>query len=802
MWIKISSFILRKKYYILAILLALTLFFAYHARHVEMSYEYTSLLPKEDSAYTDYTNFVKVFGEEGNLIIIGLQDSTFFSIDRFQKWRILCNELKSIEGVENLLSISNSYNLLKDTIQKKFVIEPIFPEKLTSQSELDSLSKVFYNLPFYKNILYNDASHTYGLVITVNKDKMHTLERESMVKSINRIANQFEKENKVKLHYSGLPYIRVMTSFKIKKEIFLFSFLAIVICVIFLFIFFRSLKAVIIPISIVLIQVVWAMGMMSLFGFKITILTGMMPAIIIIIGIENSIYMLNKYNFEFSQYGNKIKALQRVIIRIGTATFMTNLTAAAGFGTSIMTKSKMLIQFGIITSTNIICLFLLSLVLIPIIYSFVDPPKPKHLKYLESRSMTRIIDRLILITKYNRKTVYKVTIGLVILGFVGASFIKTSGYMVDDLPKSDPIYKDLKFFEQNFHGLMPLEIMVDTKKPNGVVQISTFQKMDQLEKKLSEYPELSPPLSLLNLLKFAKQAYYNGDPAYYALPSNMEKNFILAYASKGKGQEDLLHSFWDSTRQVTRISLRAKDVGTKKMNILYTKIKNDIDSIFSPQDYHVVASGSSITTFKGTQYLFHNLFTSVGLAIFFISMFMALMFTSPKMVLISLIPNLIPLVLTAAVMGIVGIPIKASTILVFSVAFGISVDSTIQFLTKYRFELKVTGWDIRRSVILALRETGVGMIYTAAVLFFGFGVFSLSTFGGTEAMGILVSFTLLVAITSNLILLPSLLSGLVKLTEKESFETPLIPLEDENDEIKKLDEMNSGEDNHIPSDHV
>jgi predicted RND superfamily exporter protein len=626
---------------------------------------------------------------------------------------------------------------------------------------------------------------------------MHTREREAMVKSIDRIATQFEKDNKVKLHYSGLPYIRVMTSFKIKKEIFLFSFLAIVICIIFLFIFFRSFKAVIIPISIVLTQVVWAMGMMSLFGFKITILTGMMPAIIIIIGIENSIYMLNKYNFEFSQYGNKIKALQRVIIRIGTATFLTNLTAAAGFGTSIMTKSDMLIQFGIITSINIICLFLLSLVLIPIVYSFVDPPKPKHLRYLEGRSMTRIIDRLILITKHNRKAVYSVTIGLLILGFVGASFIKTSGYMVDDLPKSDPIYKDLKFFEQYFQGLMPLEIMVDTKKPNGVIQISTFQKMDQLEKKLAEYPELSPPLSLLNLLKFAKQAYYNGDPSYYTLPSNMEKNFILSYASKGKGQEDLLHSFWDSTKQVTRISFRVKDIGTKKMEVLYTKIIKDIDSIFSPEDYHVVASGSSITTFKGTQYLFHNLFTSVGLAIFLISMFMAMMFSSPKMVVISLVPNLIPLVLTAAVMGIIGIPIKASTILVFSVAFGISVDSTIQFLTKYRFELKVTGWNIRRSVILALRETGIGMIYTAAVLFFGFGIFSLSTFGGTQAMGVLVSFTLLVAITSNLILLPSLLSGLVKFTEKESFETPLIPLEDENEEIKKLDEMNSAEDNHI-----
>lgn len=788
MWVKVSRFILRQKYLILTFMLAVTLFFAYHARHVEMSYEYASMLPQKDQAYKDYQDFVKIFGEEGNLIMLAVQDTSFFDLEHFRKWRNLCNDLKNVEGIENLLSVPNSYNLLRDTVEKKFLVSPVFPVNISTQSELDSLARQFYELPFYKDFIYNDSTNTFPLVITVNKDKMHSREREEMVKSIKRIAGQFEKANNMKLHYSGLPYIRVMTSLKIKKEIYLFSLLAVVMCIIFLYVFFRSVKAVVIPVCIVLIQVIWAMGMLSLFGFKITVLTGMMPAILIIIGIENSIYMLNKYNFEFAQYGNKIKALQRTIIRIGTATFMTNLTAAAGFGTNIITKSQMLREFGIITSLNILCLFAITLVLIPIIYSFVDPPTEKHLKYLENRFMARIIDRLILLTKHNRKVVYIVSVCLVVIGFFGATRIKSSGYMVDDISKRDPIYQDLKFFERNFHGLMPFEIIVDTKKPNGVLQLSTFSKIDELEHRLSSFPELSPGLSLLNVLKFAKQAFYNGDPAYYTLPNNYEKNFILSYAMKGKGQENMLHSFWDSTRQVTRLSLRTKDVGTKKMAILYDKVKSQIDSTFSADDYRIVATGSSVTSFRGTQYLLQNLFSAVALAIFLISFFMILMFSSSRMVIISLIPNLIPLVLTAAVMGLTGIPIKASTMLVFSVAFGISVDSTIQFLTKYRFELKMTGWDIRRSVILALKETGVGMIYTAAVLFTGFGIFSLSSFGGTQAMGVLVSLTLLIAVTSNLILLPSLLSGMETLTSKDDFETPLIPLEDEEEEIKKLED--------------
>ncbi len=360
--------------------------------------------------------------------------------------------------------------------------------------------------------------------------------------------------------------------------------------------------------------------------------------------------------------------------------------------------------------------------------------------------------------------------------------------MVDDIPESDPIYKDLKFFESNFDGLMPLEIMVDTRRPGGVMQLTTFNKIDQLEQRLAQYPELSPSFSLLNLLKFSKQAFYNGHENYYSLPNNREQSFILQYASLNERNDGLLHSFIDSARQVTRISIRMKDVGTKRMEDLYSRFNADIDSIFTSDNFDVMVTGSSVTAFKGTQYLLRNLFTSLGLAIVLISIFMAIMFSSWRMVVMSLIPNVIPLVFTAAVMGFSGIPIKASTILVFSIAFGISVDNTIHFLAKYRQELISTNWNIRRSVVLALKETGVSMLYTSVVLFFGFGIFSLSGFGGTVAMGVLVSLTLLVAVTSNLVLLPSLLTGLDRLTTTRSFEEPLLHIYDEEEDIE-LEEL-------------
>jgi len=793
MWIRVSRIILRNKIILLSILALITIFLGYHAQKVEMSYEYASMLPKEDRAFQDNQKFIEVFGEEGNLIIIGIQDSTFFEFDKFQKWKSLCTDLSKVEGVENLLSISNAYNLHKNIDEKKFEIEMVFPDTISNQKELDLAVEKFRSLPFYKKLLYNDENNTYLLAITVNKDKMLSKEREKMVESIQKLGKQYEKDENVKLHYSGLPYIRVVTAMIIRSELYLFSALALFICIVVLFLFFRTFKAVFFPVLVVLIGVIWSLGTLGLLGYKITILSGMIPSLLIVIGIPNSIYMMNKFHHEFMLHGNKVKALQRVIVKIGNATFLTNLTTALGFATFIIVKSDILKQFGIVASLNIMGLFVLSLILIPVIFSFIKTPSPRHVRHLEYKLVTKIIEWFINVTQNYRKWVYIFTVAILGLGFYGAALMKTSGYVVDDVPKDNPIYTDLKFFEGNFDGIMPLEIMIDTKKPGGAMQLSTFGKIDKLEKKLENYPELSTPTSILNLLKFSKQAFYNGSEDYYSLPNNREKNFILQYAASGEKNSDLLHSFLDSTRQFTRMSIRVKDVGVKRMEELYTSFYNEIDSVFNPEEFDVLVTGTSITVFKGTNYLLHNLLISLALAIVLISLIMALMFSSWRMVVMSLTPNIIPLIFTAAVMGFAGIPIKASTILVFSIAFGISVDNTIHFLAKYRQELKATGWDIKKSVILALKETGVSMLYTSVVLFFGFGIFAVSSFGGTRAMGILVSLTLVVAVISNLILLPSLLFSLDRLTTTRAFKEPMLQIYDEEVDI----ELEDLEINHI-----
>ncbi len=788
MWVKIARLILRNKAVMLTLIGLITVFMAYRGMNVKLSYEYASMLPKKDTAYKEYNYFKSLFGEEANVFVIGYQDTNFFQLEKFNNLKRLTDSIKSIDGITGLLDIPHLMTIKKDTKAKKFIVVPVFPDTISSQQELDSLGKEIYNLPFYKNLLYNDTSDVFLIAITFEKKLIDSKERIGVVDNIKDQFDAFGKKYKLNIHYSGLPFIRTAISEKIKKEMKLFILLALLVTVIILFLFFRSFRVVFFSLIVVFISIIWVLGTMDLFHYKITILTAMLPPLIIVIGIPNTIYLLNHYFLEYKNHQNKVKALQRTIHKTGNAIFLTNLTTAAGFGTFIITNSKILQEFGIISFLNIIGLFVLTLIIIPTFYSFTGPPKAKHIKHLNSKSSKWFLAILSKTITRFRGWIYWTTVAVVLVALIGIYKINILGYMVDDIPHHDEVYVDLKFFEQYFHGVLPIEIMIDTQKKKGVLNLRNIKKIDKLQKKLSSHPELSRPLSYTDVIKFSKQAYYNGNPLFYKVPTGMEKNFILSYAAKAKDEKNLVKSFVDSTKQKARISIQVADIGTQKMKPLVKNITAEIDSIFPQEKYKTMVTGMSIIYMKGMHYLINNLFISVAFAILLIAIFMSLLFGSFRMVMISLLPNLIPLLLTAGMMGFFGIPLKPSTILVFSIAFGISVDDTIHFLTKYRQELRQREWDISQSVSEALQHVGISMLHTSIVLFFGFAIFTLSDFGGTVALGLLVSFTLLVAMITNLFLLPALLLSFERHLTTKAFAEPLLSIFNEEEDIE-LDEL-------------
>ena len=785
MWAHISRFILRYKLFLLISLLFATIFMANKAMQVQYSYEFLPLLPEDDPIYLEYQEFLGHFGQEGNVMVVGFQCDSLYQLENYNAFYDLYGQLKEIEGVEQVVSILQARNMKKNEALKSFEFKPVTSQRYETQKEVDAVAKELASLPFYRKLFYNDKNKTHLMALTLNKQLLDNESRIDLILSIEDVINPFAEQIGVDIHYSGLPYIRTKSTVKTKAEVEMFIFLAMGVTAFIMLLFFRSFSAMFYSMLVVGVGVVWAIGTLVLLGFKITILTALIPPLIIVIGIPNCIFLLNKYHNEFKLHGNKIKAMTRVIQKVGNATFMTNATTAAGFATFVITQTQMLVEFGIVASINILLVFFISLIIIPSIYSFLPTPKERHLSHLQRTWMNKLSAWMEKVVLNHRNIVYFSTVLLLVFAFYGVSKIETTGNIVDDIPKDDPIAIDLDFFERNFAGVMPFEVMVNTHKNNGVSKSSTLKRIQKLENVLAEYPEISSTSSIADLAKFSKQAYYNGNPDYYSLPSSQEKNFILKYAKNTLGDSaDIFNSFIDSTKSVARISARMKDIGTKQMRALRDSIKPKIDAIFNPEKYDVSITGTSVLFLEGTTYLVKNLFSSLLLAISLIAILMAWMFSSSRMVVVSLLPNLIPLVLTGALMGYFNISIKPSTILVFSIAFGISIDDTIHFLAKYRQELKANHWNIRLAVINALKETGVSMFYTSIVLFFGFSIFIASDFGGTVALGLLVSVTLLFAMTANLLLLPSLLLSLERMITTRSFREPLIDILDEEEDIE------------------
>ena len=778
-WAKTANIILRNRILILLLILSTTIFLAMQWDKMQFSSSQANLLPDHHPVNVRYQSFLKTFGEEGNVLVLAVKDSSLFTPKKFNRWNKLSKQLAAFPEVEFVLSTDNLKELVKDTTKQEFVLQPFLKKNPTTKSEIDSLaSHLFNEMPFYEDLIYNKQSKTIRTIAYLDKDIVNTPARKDFIlEDLTGLIEKFEAETGLDVHVSGMPYIRTMNSQSIINEISKFILAALLVTSLIFFFFFRSFRATIISMCVVIIGVMWSFGVLGLLQYEITVLTALIPPLIIVIGIPNCIFLINKYQQEVKKHGNQALSLQRVISKIGNATLMTNITTASGFATFIVTDSQLLKEFGIVASINIVGIFILSLLIIPIIYSFMPLPKGKHLKHLNTRWIEAFVNWMETIVREKRISVYVVSISLLVISIIGIYQIKISGSPIEDMPKNAEFFKDIRFFEEEFDGIMPVEIVVDTKRKKGVLKPATLKRIEDLSQVVHEIPELSRPVSVVDLVKYSKQAFYNGIPKYYQLPTTQENTFIMDIARKSSNNSNLLKSFVDSTGQVARITTYMKDVKTTRMEEIENKLQENITKTFPEEQFDVYMTGSALIFLKGTKYLVNNLILSLALAIGLIAIFMAYLFRSFRMIVISLIPNLLPLVVTAGLMGFVGVPIKPSTILVFSIAFGISVDDTIHFLAKYRQELTANNWRIKKSVYAALRETGVSMFYTSIVLFFGFSVFAISSFGGTVALGTLVSATLLFAMLANLILLPSLLLSLERnIANKEVLKKPQIDI--------------------------
>lgn len=758
MWNKIADYIMNHRVLNLVIASVLLLFLGLNAFTIKMGYNLANTLPETDSTMVVYRQFLDKYGPDGRAIFIGMVDEKLFDLPNFQDYYDLNENIRKIEGVTECLSVTRVYNIVKNDSIKKFQLSHVVGRRPQTQKEVDSIKSVIESLAMYDGLLFNTETHSTMMLVTLDDEHSNTNLRKNVTDVLSTLLNDYSTRHGIEMHVSGMPYIREITTQKMVKEIVGFTFLSIVVAGLILYLFFRSWRPLVSVMTIVLLSVIYMFGIMALLDFDVTILTGVLPPLLIIIGVENSIFMLNKYHREFDVCHDKIQALKNVIVRIGPANLLTNTTTAVSFASFIITRNALLVPFGILASICIMLTYVMTMVLLPTFFSYQKKPEGKMVNYMNNPRINYIMDKISVFVLSKKRVIFSVLAVLMIICVIGALRITTSGRVVDDIAKSDKLYKDIMFFEENVGGVMPFEISIDTRKPKGIMNAPFIRKVQQLEDTLALYPEFSEPLSIAEVVKFARQGFYNGKREQFKIPSNNEFGFIMKYMPETKGGDmpAIVTQYMDKEMQCTRVSVQMANVTTPEIDAISRTLKPQIDQIFPKEKYDVVMTGSAMVTLQGTNYLIVNLSHSLFLAFIVIALLMAVTFHKFKMVVISLIPNLIPLLFTAGVMGFCGIPLKMSTILVFSIALGISVDNTIHYLARYRLQMKMNDNDIKKSVMAAIQETGPSMIYSASILICGFLIFAFSSFGGTKIVGFLVPFTLLIALITNILVLPAL----------------------------------------------
>ena len=767
MWKKLGEWILRNRLFLLIGLGILTVVMAYFASQVQQSYDFARAIPTDNPKYQEYLRFKEKFGEDGNLMTVGFIEKDLFQVEKFNKLLAFQQDLKNTEGVDDVISVASAINLVKNDSTEKLDAKQIFPSSISSQQELDSLANTFKSLPFYQGLMYNPESGAWLLGIRVNKNVLNSKQRDKIVPLLSEKVYAYGKANQIDVKLSGLPLVRSNLAIRLNKEMRFFLLGSILLSAVILLLFFRSISTTILSLLVVIIGVIFSLATMVFFGFKITILNALIPPLVVVIGVPNCIYFLNKYHTSYLSKEHKMEALTDMVSKMGIVTLFCNITAAIGFAVFALTKSAILKEFGIVAGINIMVIFFISMILLPSALSYLPAPKSRHLNYLENKWLEKILTRIEKWVLSHRKLVYAITLVIVAFSITGIMKLNSQGFIVDDLPQDDVIYKDLKFFEKHFKGIMPLEILIDTKKRNGLAgmrSLETFQKIDSFSAELAVHPDIARPLSLAEGLKFAKQGFYDGDSNNYTMPNSFDGAFVADYLRmkkdtvSGKGSfQKLMLAFIDTGRQTTRVSVNMADIGSKRLPILLDTLKSRADHYFDSSKYNVQFTGTSITFLEGSRFIINGLRDSIFWAFVLIALCMLYLFKSFRILFCSLIPNIIPLALTAGVMGWAGISLKPSTVLIFSVALGIAIDVTIRFLVNYKQELPAHGNDVEATVMQTLRSTGISIIYTSLVLIAGFVIFMFSGFGGTKALGFLTSLTLLAATFTNLILLPVLL---------------------------------------------
>ena len=751
-WSRLAVWILDHPRPIWGVIAILTVLLGASMTRLETDHTAGSFVSDEDDLVRVFEETTEVFGRSETILYVVFHDVNPYDSTFLQQLDTLTRHIEGRRGVESVLGLANVPHLRRQGA--RLVTETLY---LAELSEADQVRR-FEREPFLQGLLLSEDRSATLMMVRIDEAFNASSARIDLVHEIEAAADAIAGEAAM----AGFPYLRTQYAERVSREAPIFTVLALVISLLFLFLTFRARRAVVVPTLIVLLGLIWTFGLMAFFGQKLNIVTAVLPALIVIIGMANAIHLSTKFFDQFGIVQDRRLALVETVRTVGLATFLTSLTTAIGFAVLLLSGSEPLMGFGGFAAVGIMLLYVLSITIIPLTYVRMRAPRSNVSSLATHDRFADYFDAKSSLMRRFGGQVVGISLLLVVVALVGASRISTDIFVFADFYEDDPLRRELAVFEEKFGGVLPMEVVIQSDRDGRFQTLGPMRQIEQLQQTFSGFEPVGTTLSAVDLVKMGNQAYFGGHPGAYRLPAPYELPFLQEALGRFIGQQtdttllSNLPLFVDSTFRMTRIYLGVSDIGTERMNELADTVETIAEAAFSAEEYDVVVTGTAIMSTRSGESLVRNLIISLSVALVVISMLMALLFRSGRLTVISIVPNIIPLLLVGGAMGFAGIALKPSTALIFSLAFGIAVDDTIHFLAKYRIH-RDAGDSRDEAIRMTLRETGKAILFTSLILMSGFLVFTLSSFGGTVTMGALTALTLAVALVANLFLLPALL---------------------------------------------
>ncbi|MBC8310880.1 MAG: MMPL family transporter [Candidatus Marinimicrobia bacterium] len=733
---KLSKIILDHPKFVLAAILSLTMGFGYMAflspYHLRIDFSLEQMFPNDDPEREVYEKFREEFTREDDIILL-----TYAGIPILEKTSVealgdLTEELEFIEGVEQVLSLSN----LQDG--NYFDIE-------MEGREWEARAVDVLNHPIYTNLIISKKGDVGSILINLSDDVKDQEARARVFNEIDNIKSQYKWE----WHEAGIPVLRTRYVELVDRERTIFFPISFAVVTLILFFVFRQKRGVLLPLAAISVGLIWISGLMAVLGITINVVSFLTFNLLMIIGCSNAIHLMIKYHEGLSLGLGRRGSLDRVITEIGGALFLTSFTTSVGFFSLMMTNIRITQEFGFIVGVGVILMFILTIIILPIILSFLPLPKEKNIKRLVEGEEFKAAENLNEWSRSHPRSILFITSIIFILSIVGLYKVNYNISILDDLKPGNQLYDSIHYVETHMGGTLPLEVVVDTKIENGIADPKFLSKIDLFKNFLLSQEGVGGAITVSDHIKLVNEEIGSG---FRELPSQSIEVLSLVETY------DEISGLVNDDLSKTRISARVKNINSETAEHIVRELKAESARLFG-DDVDVIITGSTLLALHTSKHLVKNLTTSFMLAFIIIFISMVFLFKSVRLSILSVLPTIIPLMAAGGIMGFMGIKLRPSTAMTFSIALGIAVDDTIHFLARFRQEY-MQSQDVPAAVTKTLLTTGKAIISTTIILSLGFVVMVFSEFVPNHEFGILATIVLLIALAGSMVLLPVLINYL------------------------------------------